>query len=305
MESAYVGAVSAGAVGVATDTTVADYREDGLVLLWESDSKYEVKTSLSLTSGNITFNSPTTVAFSAVYVCPLRVGKQVEGITLRRGPNKQVKCDVEFRVELNKDLGASAGFPTLGGIDVFSDVIHDLGGYDDTVLWDMDYFDNETGLVGAEIKRVKPDQISILSVSTTTKSGLIRLRKWLHLCKGKLKPFWLPSQGADLTLVSNVLSSSTSIQVTSIGYQGNYTTSAVGIYRKNGVNTYHEVLSGTTSGGVDTLVLSAAAGTGANVSDVLRVSFLRKVRLDSDRVEIRHEENNFATVKVPVREVAA
>lgn len=302
VEVSFIGAVSAAATSVLVDTTIADYRVGGLALLWESEEKFVEVTVTSLTSTQINFTA-TGVTFTSAYACPLRVGKSLNGLTLRRGPNSLVKSDVEFRVEDNVDLGASAGFPTLGGIDVLTDLVYYLGSHEERVIREVEVMDNETGIVYAPAKYDQTDQAFTLAFSTQNRISLTRLRKWLHLRKGKLKPFWLISQAHDLTLLTNMLSTDTSIEVRSIKYGVHCTTSAIEILRKNGVATYHLVTSGSTVGNVDVLSFSVAAGTAAAVADIERISFMRKVCLASDRIEISHQENASATIKIPVREV--
>ncbi|MBK7804299.1 MAG: hypothetical protein IPJ55_16890 [Chloracidobacterium sp.] len=301
-EVAYVGPVTDVATSIAVDTTLGDYRQGSSALIWESDTKSVRVTITSLTAGQINF-AATGIAFTAAYVCPLRYGRCPAGVTLKRGPNKLTEVYAEFRVDDNVDLGASAGFPTLGGVDVLTDTTYYLGDYQESIIQQIEVFDSETGKVSQTPLYDIVDQLFNLSMTARGKSDLMRIRKWLHLRKGKLKPFWLINQANDLTLVANVTAVATTIQVTSINYQTYYTTSAIRILRKNGVATYHSVTSGTTSGGTDTLVLSAAAGTAANIVDVASISFMRKVCLETDRVELRHEENGYTTVKAPVREV--
>lgn len=304
-EVQFVGAIAGAATSITVDTTVADYRASSVAFVWESDTTYAVVNIDTLTSGQLNLEAPSGVTFVAAYVCPLRYGRCSAGITLKRNPNKLTEIYAEFQVEDNVDLGASAGFPTLGGVDILTDTAYYLGDYQESIIQEVEVFDNETGKVSVTPRYDFTDQGFNLSLAAQDLTNRMRLRKWLHLRKGKLKPFWLISQANDLTLTSDVLSTDTHIHVVSIKYQTYYTTSAIAIKRKNGVVTYHSVLSGTTAAPIDTLTLSAVAGVAASVVDVECISFMRKVCLSADRVELRHEENKYTTVKSPAREVFA
>jgi len=305
VEMSFVGSVSSGATSVLVDTTVADYRVGGLVLLWESEEKFVEATVSSLTSTQVNFTATVGSSFASAYICPLRVGKSLNGLAIQRGPNTLAKGDIEFRVEDNADLGASAGFPTLSGIDILTDTVYYLGSHEERIIREVDVMDNETGIVYAPPRYDRTDQTFTLAFNTQGRASLARIRKWLHLRKGKLKPFWLISQSNDLTLLTNMLSTDTSISVRSIKYGLYCSTSAIEILRNNGTATYHLITSGSTVGNIDTLFFSTTAGIAANVSDIKSISFMRKVCFDSDRIEISHQENASATIKIPAREVLA
>ena len=302
-EVAYVGAVALTDTSILVDTTVADYVQGGRVMIWQSNSYYTEAVISSLTSSQLNLSAQVGKTFTAAYVCPLRVGVMVEGLTVQRGPNTTAKTSVEFRVDDNATYTASSGFPTFRGLEVLTDVMYYLGGTDERVIREVEVFDNLTGKVYTPVRYSKTDQTFYVGFSLQTRLDIKRIRSWLHTLKGRLTPFWLSSQAKDLTLVSDVGSGDTVIQVSSIGYQLYYTATTIRILRTNGTVTYHSVNSGTTTGAIDYLTLSAAAGTAATVAGTEQISFMRCVRLDSDRVEISHQENNYASIKVPCIEV--
>lgn len=302
-EVIFVGVVSSSDTSIAVDTTSSEYDAGGQVLIWQDDSNYTEATIASITGSQLNLSGPVGENFTAAYVCPLRVGKMVDGFSLQRGPNASIKGSVEFRVEDNSAYAAASGFPTLLGLEILTDTMYYLGGADEKIIREVDVMDNLTGKVYTPFRYTRSDQAFYVGFSLQTRTDIKRIRSWFHTLKGRLTPFWLISQAADLTLTSDVGASDTSIGVKSIGYEENYTQTAIRILRTNGVATYHRVTSGSTVGSVDFLTLSAAAGVAATVGNTESISFMRCVRLDSDRIEFSHQENHYASIKVPCIEV--
>lgn len=302
-EVIFVGAVSSSATSITVDTTTSEYVVGGQVLIWQDDSNYAEATVASITSTQLNLSGAVGKTFTAAYVCPLRMGKMVDGFSIQRGPNTNFKSSAEFRVDDNSAYAAASGFPTLLGLEILTDTMYHLGGADEKIIREVEVMDNLTGKVYAPVKYARSDQTFYVGFSLQTRTDIKRIRSWLHTNKGRLTPFWLISQSSDLTLTSDVGAADTSIEVDSIGYGGNYTQTAIRILRTNGTATYHRVSSGSTVGSVDVLNLSAAAGVAATIAGTESISFMQCVRLDSDRVEISHQENHYASIKVPCIEV--
>ena len=300
----YIGPIAEGATMIDVDTTLADYRVGAPALIWQDDETFEALTVINVTPGTIYFDEGTKIPFTTAYVCPVRYGRAANGISYKRGPNKLVEAEVNFNILLNTDIGASAGLPTHAGLDVLTDVMYYLGSHDERIERNITYVDNGMAAPFADATYTTTDQYFTVSFAFTNRADLQRVRKWLHQRKGKWKPFWLPSRSADLEIVLDAASSAQALDVKTIGYPLYYTTRTIQIVRKNGVKTYHNVLGGVTVGQTDTLSLDAAIGTAASIANVDYISFMHKVRLDADRVEIRHEENNYVTIKFPVVEVS-
>ena len=299
----YVGPLASGTDIIGVDTTKADYRVGAPALVWQDDETFEALTITAVTAGSISFDVGTKIAFDAAYVCPVRYGRSANGISYKRGANDLIEADVDFNILLNTDIGASAGLPTHAGLDVLTDVIYNLGSHDERVERNVTIIDNGMAATYADALYTTTDQHFTVSFQFKTRADLQRIRKWLHQLKGKWKAFWLPGLSPDLELVLDAASSASALDVKTIAYPLYYTTRTIQIVRKNGVRTFHNVLRGVTVGQTDTLSLDAAIGTAVSMANVDYISFMYKVRLDVDRVEIKHEENNFATLRFPVIEV--
>jgi hypothetical protein len=302
-EATFIGDVAEGAPSVAFNTASADYRVGDMVILWSNSADFEGVGVASISAGEIVFKLPVSRAMSNVYIAPMRYAR-ASAFDLSRGAHKLIKVKADFNVTLDKYLGASANLPQHENLDVLTDMMYLVGACDERIEKVVNLIDNGFGEVVSDSVYTTTDQTFTVSWSFTKRSELWRVRAWLHSLKGKQKAFWLPSKANDFQLVLDASSASTAINVLSIEYPLYYTTRAIQITRKNGVKTFHSVTGGGTENGADVLSLSAALGVTTNIADVDSISMMHKVRLDSDRVEISHEQGGYVTIKVPVKEVS-
>lgn len=303
-EATGIGALASGSSYVPANTAASDLRVGTYMLVWENDEKFEAVQIASMDAGGVTTALPTVNDFTAAFTIPMRYARS-DGLSLNRGPNSLVKADSSFTVTDNFDLGASIGFPQHDGIDVMTDINYFVDSYDERVERVVDTIDNGFGNVYTKPKFDYPDETFTVTWETKSLAELWRLRKWLFGLKGKWKTFWLPSPGNDLTLVVDASAGDTGIEVMSIDYALFFQTRTIRIQRNNGTTTYHNITGGVTLGNVDTLSIVGSLGASTLISEVSKISFMHKVRLDTDRIEISHDMNRTAIVKVPVIEVPA
>ena len=133
-EVIFVGAVSSSATSITVDTTTSEYVVGGQVLIWQDDSNYAEATVASNTSTQLNLSGAVGKTFTAAYVCPLRLGKMVDGLSIQRGPNTNFKSSAEFRVDDNSAYAAASGFPTLLGLEILTDTMYHLGGADEKII---------------------------------------------------------------------------------------------------------------------------------------------------------------------------
>lgn len=304
-EATFIGTVPEGTSTVNFDTTNTDYRVNEVALLWASDTDFQACEIQSLTSSSITFKLPTSRSMTGAYIAPTRYGRAVSGMSATRDANKRVIADVTFEVTANQDFAASVSLPTYEGIEVMTDLMYKVGTFEDKVLRETNVVDNGISLPFMDAKYSTPSQWSTVSWVCSTRAQLWRLRKWIHSRKGKWKSFWLPSRQQDLTIVGDVTPSATSITVENLGYSLYYASRSICIRLKNGTRYFNTVTSGTANtDGTETLFLQTPFDSSVSftTAEVDYVCLMNKVRLDTDRIEIRHDLNN-TTVSVPTIEV--
>lgn len=299
----FFGQLQAGTLVIPVDTDVNDFRAGDPIIVWESDSYFESAVIDTVGSGIVNLKLPLQKSFSSAYVAPVRFARS-KGLNLTRAANKLVIAAVDFDVTKNADIAESIGFATYKGLDIVTDTMHVVGSIEEKVIRDMHVIDNDIGTVYYDPLYNNAAQTFFVSWSLTNRADLRRVLNWIYTRKGKLKPFWLPTNTSDMVLAADASMASSTIYVESFDYGVYYTSRALRIEKKDGATKYVYVTGGQYDGGYDALPLDEPLGINLNVADVKRISIMYKVRFDSDRVEVNSDDYGVFTVKVPVVEVS-
>lgn len=303
-ELTHVGPLPMGTTYIPVDTTVADYRENDVIIIWESSSSEMAVEISTVQAGSVSLKLPLPREFTNAYVAPLRFARAYNGIEYSRSGNEVVVSKATFSVTQNKDLSASIGYPTYRGKDVVTDRTIVVGDISEKLFRPIDVFDNGSGPVEVDTQSDWVEHRQVLTFSTKNRAERWRARQWLHRLKGKQNTFWLVSWNPDLEVLVDFNSTSAGLVVKAIGYPTLYGVKDIMIQLKSGTRVFNRVLSGTSSGGgTETLSLASQIGVTATVSDVDMVCFMSHVRLDSDSIEISHEYSGQVSINVSVVEV--
>lgn len=298
-----VGLLPAGITEVTLDTRNADYRDNDLILIWESDTHFVAAENLQVLPDRIVLKFPLEDTYQNAYVAPLRFARTPQGVSFRRFAHDITIANVSFQVTQNKDLAASAGYPQYRGKDVLTErsvIISDLA---ERISRSMDEFDNGSGPVIVDIQKSWVDSAKVVTFDTLSREHRWAVRGWLHSLRGRQRAFWLPSWNRDLTLVEDVGANGTTLVVRPIGYPLYYGVKDIMVQLKSGVQAFARVLGGATnSNGNEVLSLDVPLGVDAPVSEVDFICFMSHVRLNADRVEIQHTSAGRATISIPVVE---
>jgi hypothetical protein len=116
-------------------------------------------------------------------------------------------------------------------------------------------------------------------------------RQWLYARQGRLVDFWLPTWADDLRLVASAGSGATQIDVENCGYTARVARDIgrrdIRIELASGASITRRITdSSVISASVERLTVDSALGTAIAPADVVRTSFLDRVRLDADAAEI-------------------
>lgn len=304
-EAQFIGTVAAGATTVNVNTTESDYRIGEVILLWSNYDNYQAYEIDSINAGSVDLRIPTSASLEGVYAVPVRYGRAKDGIKAERDSNKRTVVDATFDVTANYDLGASVGFAQYNSIDVMTDVMYKVASFEEQTWRDVYVVDNQLGVPMFDAKYSTATFKSTVSWECTTRGQLWRLRKWLHSRKGKWKSFWLPTKLNELKVVDDVTPNANSITVEYAGYSLYYGSRSIMIELKSGIRYFNTVTSGSDNGdGTETLFLQTQFDgvTSFQASDVSFTCLMHKVRLDVDRIEIKHDLG-VTTVTAPVIEV--
>lgn len=303
-ELSHVGPLAMGTTYIPVDTTAADYRENDVIIIWESSSSEMAVEITTVQSDSVSLKLPLTRDFTNAYVAPLRFARAYSGIEYSRSGNEVTVSKATFSVTQNKDLGATVGYPTYRSRDVVTDRTIVVGDITERLVRPIDTFDNESGPVEVDIQGNWVEHHQVLTISTRSRAERWKARKWLHRLRGKQRPFWIPSWNRDLEVTVDFSSASSGLVVKAIGYPILYGVKDIMIQLKNGTRVFRRVLSGMSNNdGTETLSLDATVGVTATVNDIDMVCFMSHVRLDADSVEINHEYNGQISVSVAVVEI--
>jgi hypothetical protein len=161
-------------------------------------------------------------------------------------------------------------------------------------------------------RRAIDDLTGVASVNRTHRwlllgrAAIAAFRAWLAARAGKLKPFWLPSFQSDLAVVAPVGDTDAFLTLENRGYAEG-PVAAVGrrdlmITTVSGARFYRRVTAASEIDAAREMVaLDNGLGTTLQPNDFRQISFMRLVRLDTDKVEIAHVTDEVAEVVLSLR----
>jgi hypothetical protein len=298
-----LGPLSAGATEVLVDTTVADYRQDDIIIIWESDTNNVAVEIGAVLPDRVQLKLPLEKSYQNAYVAPLRFARTFDGMQFRRSNHDFTIASATFQVTQNKDLGAAVGYPQYRGKDVLIDPTILVSDLNERISRATDEFDNGSGPIVVDIKNNWVNSAKAITFDVLTRAERWAARQWIHSRRGRQKGFWLPTWNPDLILLEDVGPTGAALTVRPIGYPLYYGVKDIMVQLKNGTRIFARVLSGAVDpNGNEVLSLEAAVGTGFTVAEVDFICFMSHVRFNSDRVEIRHDYAGRAVTTIPVVE---
>lgn len=300
-----VGNLSAGATAIFFNTANADYRDNDIILVWESDTKFVAVETLTVLSDRINLKLPLETAYAGAYVAPMRFARTLNGMGFKRNAHSVVTASASFLVTQNKDLGASVGYTQYRSKDVVLEPLMALDDMSEKIARTVDMFDNGSGPVLVDTTNSYVRSTKSFVFDTLDRTERWKARKWIHSRRGKQKSFWIPSWNSDLILLADAGSTSTSLTVRPIGYPLYYGVKDIMILRNsNSTPLFARVLSASVDvNSNEVLNLEAAVGVALTVSDIKQICFMSLVRFDSDSIRLRHSYSGRATTSIPVVEV--
>lgn len=297
-EGTDVGALG-GAETVLTLSTDADYAPGRLVVIWGGCDDFVIRQVASVGAGSIAITAPVGRAFLSARVMPAAFAWMTEaGLGADRIRERGVSAvTVSFLSREAAPEGATS-FPQYLGLDLVEKcgVVEPLQA---SFVPSLAFIDSSLGPV--EVERLRTPIDARYSLSWRIRPGALwQRRRWLHLIRGRDRAFWLADWSKDLTLQAATTSGATSILVAPVlprvaDYVGRH------ILIDDGIETPRQITTATAEG------LNVRLGIGAAIGRVVpttaRIGFLRKVRLDSDTVEIAHRHGFVSTTRIPLIEV--
>ena len=313
-EPSYVtSAVTAGQTSVnVDDTTLGDFRADGLAIIFESEDKFDALEVQSVGPTTINFKTPIQNNYATgVRVMPLRTAITTAPAQEKKWAVNLAEFNLTMRVLDNSvDLSSTSGWPTYNSKVLLSDPNAIDTTIDGTIARQITVFDS-AGVgrfsLGSTWNRARHG--SAKTFITRTRAGLWSVRRLLHALRGSQVSFYLPTFTKDITLSTTYLSGASALTIVNVGYTryAKQRTPKVDIriILNNGTIFTRTI---TASSEIDTLTeqvtLSSTIGQNIAPTDVARIEFLEKVRIDNEEITIEHRSSNGeAKIGFPVRVV--
>lgn len=297
--------VSIGATSITVTTTNADFRV-GLVALWRSFNDFEVVEVSTVSAGSLTLALGTSKAHTAgiTRVIPIRFCYLSDSNKLRVRTTNVTSFDAEWRSVDFTDLASDAGFTLYKSMPALLDPNYSERDLTEAFRSGALELDATTGGFSFTDRRDVPEYASVKTWIYEDAASSFGLRQQLYALRGRQRSFWLPTFRPDFQVVQDVGSSDTQLVVAAVDY-GRFVTrqepfTDIIIQLKNGSNFLREITNYGTSGANETITISSTLGVAVTVADILRVSYLVRSRLGSDRIEIRHNRLGAVTVSIPV-----
>jgi hypothetical protein len=278
-----------------------DIRVGGLVMIWASESKYEVIEVAVINSGSIILTRPTVQDYPRAMLMPVRSGLAGESMKIiKSGTDAMVQA--EFEVTDNALLASTAPAQYLGEDIYFDQMLMGDSGFTDEYRNRVDRVD-----FGTTIETYTPWKNRKIGRSVhyvfADRNESWTFRQWAHRRDGKQKPYWIPTFESNFILA---MSGPVGTQLVVVGndYRGlAEDRKHLAIELDDG--TWRAcAVTGTAVIDANTFSIAIDINLGVDATRLRRVSYLGLKRLDTNSVEIEWIGNAVGVADVPIVEIA-
>lgn len=279
------------------------------ILIWESVNKYESVNVEGIDSNNLVTVGTVLSDYEKPFIMPLYLAESRQGLRVQRPAGKYRSGAIDFEFSWPTD-DASSNYSSYRSHDLISDcpVISTQQAQED-VSWDYQIIDNQLGSASFMDDRSDANTLFLMRWHLFFKNEVATLKGFLHSRKGRWKSFWLSSFGRDFSLVSSINPTDTSCTVYAPSGVTDLGQSTFDIeINHQGVSYYRQVSSyaeGSEVNNLKTLTLNFGTNLGSTINTGARISFLRCLRFNADRIELQHSAKSGTTVSVQCIEVDA
>jgi hypothetical protein len=276
---------------ITVDTTNADFRDDGMAIIWQSKTSYEVVSIETVAAGSLTLSLPVRIQFTGdKWIMPIRTANMTSPVRRRSTPDGFAEAECTFMTRNNVELSGFVADVTyqsktlLGNATyVQSQMLEDTSEADFKMA---DYGDARFDFFSDSLFNVVTQAHHFQNF---TRADCWDFRLFLHSLLGRQGTVWVPSFKADLTHVSTIGAADTSFNIVNIGMADNMGLNAMRTHLAfvfpDGTTLYREITGVTESGSEEIISIDTALGLEVAVGGC-EISFLDLYRLASDTVEI-------------------
>jgi hypothetical protein len=306
--------ISAGVSTIPVDTTNADFREpttwtSELIMLWRDWDDFEVVqvSPSGVSPSSIAIERPTIGAHEAwnTHVIPVQVMYSRDPIEWDESRNNVMFLGIGWLSEAIADLGDLSSLPTHDGLSVLTGYNFMDNRLSEKVTRKYDLVDQESGVFSVLYGRTITEFGSVKGFEPKTDADCWTMRKILYGLNGKQTAFFLPSYRNDFQLRTTIGASATVISVETVGYDRFIETADpygdIMIELNDGTQFFRNItLSELDPGGFEKITINTSLGQEVAASDIRFFSYLYRVRLNTDKLEIEHKHLSEMSVRIPV-----
>ena len=284
--AAPVGSLVAGAMVIAVDTTLADYRVGGHALIIDIRPQAFARAQLveiaSVDPGEIGLQAPLAGSFEHASLAPVQEAVLTGAPEISRRRASQGDVAVEFTVMGGNDYPAS-DLPQYQGRDVLTRAPVVTRPVASNIAQAVTYVDAELGGIAVEAQRDIIARGEAVTLRDRSGAEAWARRQWLLSLRGRQRPFWMPTWGRELRLRAAMTGSEALIAPIAAlpAYVGRHVAIEL-----PGALHFREVTGAVQDGDDHRLTLSD--GVSGGVPMHARLHWMPLVRLDTDRVELSH-----------------
>lgn len=276
-------------------------RDGDKALLWESSSLYEIVTVIQADSSDVFYLDSVTNNYSSAYFMPLRTGQSIDGLIGSRTAQPRTVVQIEFELTDSEDIGDS-NYSQYQSDDLISECpIVAAQVFSEGAAYPLRSIDPAINYPELLRRRDQMEFTTVMRWHVFSDVDLYSLRQFIHSRRGRWKSFWLSSFRSDFVLSSAIGAADNSIAIT---VAGGVTDLGVTSFDIEIAGTYRRRVTSYSVDSNGVLILNINSPTGAALGTDSRVSRLRHLRFDADRIEFNHAASGGVSVSVPCREVA-
>lgn len=293
-------AVSAGATALAADPLGRDLAVGGAVALMEG-ARVTVCVLDGVGAEAVSLAAPLASAWPAgTRIVPVGAGRLQETIALSYHSDAVASASLTWLWDEEWALAPAVEGADYRGYGVLAPQSNWADGLGCEWSRSLEILDPEIGLRSV----IDPSGVAQVSrAHAVTLAGRLEIadyRAWLAARAGRLTPFWLPSNQADVRLTGTTASGGVTLTTENRGYAGLPGEARIGrrdvmILTTTGARIYRRITGAVAiDAATEQLTLDAAPGVSLTPDGVALISFMRLVRLAQDEVEIVHHTDELA-----------
>jgi len=283
-------------------TAFRDYRVGGLAVILAANGTFDVLSLTAIGATTLTSDSPTVNAYPLglnTQVFPLATCRLPSKLQVKRWPVNLSSMRLPFSPSNNDaNLGSIAHFPTLyKGKPVIESGQIVNGTVSESFETRVSIIDSGVGLREQTSPWDGMRHGLQLELRAQGRQAGWELRRFAHWLRGKQVTFYVPRDAPDIVPKSDLLNLSTAMAIENIGYyqhvRQRMPRNSIYIKLTNGTVLMRDIVNSAasldpTQEGLTVDIAWAGTTLLANIS---RISFLEKMRLDTDAVRLEFDVN--------------